>query len=67
MTTPRDAVVVGVDDGPDSLLAVRWAAAEADRRAAPLHLVHSMSDGYRKRLREVCSMTQTERNNAGVS
>jgi nucleotide-binding universal stress UspA family protein len=48
MTTPRGAVVVGVDDGPDSRLAVRWAAAEADRRAAPLHLVHSMSDGYRE-------------------
>jgi nucleotide-binding universal stress UspA family protein len=48
MTTPRGAVVVGVDEGPDSLLAVRWAAAEAERRTAPLHLVHSMSDGYRE-------------------
>jgi nucleotide-binding universal stress UspA family protein len=46
MVTPRGAVVVGVEDGPDSQLAVRWAAAEAERRAAPLHLVHAMDGGY---------------------
>jgi nucleotide-binding universal stress UspA family protein len=34
-------VVVGVDGSEDSLRAVRWAAAEAGRRAVPLRLVHA--------------------------
>lgn len=33
-------VVVGVDGGPGSAGALRYAVAEASRRAAPLHLVH---------------------------
>ncbi|WP_214401447.1 universal stress protein [Pseudonocardia lacus] len=48
MRTPRGAVVVGVEDAPDARLAVRWAADEADRRAAPLHLVHALDVGYRE-------------------
>jgi nucleotide-binding universal stress UspA family protein len=47
MSTPRGAVVVGVDEGPDSRLAVGWAAAEAERRAEPLHLLHAMDLGHR--------------------
>lgn len=35
----RRAVVVGVDGSSSSAEAVRWAAAEADRRSAPLRLV----------------------------
>lgn len=34
-------VVVGVDGSPDACRAVRWAAAEAVRRGAPLHVVHA--------------------------
>jgi nucleotide-binding universal stress UspA family protein len=41
MSTDRDrrGVVVGVDGSPESLHAVRWAAAEAARRRLPLRLV----------------------------
>lgn len=35
-------VVVGVDESVESTAAVRWAAAEAVRRDAPLHLVYAM-------------------------
>lgn len=38
---PTHRVVVGVDGSPDALRAVRWAAAEAARRHAALHLVSS--------------------------
>lgn len=34
-------VVVGVDGSPSGRTAVLWAAAEADRRGRPLHLVHA--------------------------
>ncbi|MBF6249200.1 universal stress protein [Nocardia farcinica] len=37
-----DPVVVGVDESVESTAAVRWAAAEAVRRDAPLHLVYAM-------------------------
>lgn len=41
MSAHRRTVVVGVDGSEDSLRAVRWAAAEAGRRAVPLRLVHA--------------------------
>lgn len=48
MRTPRGAIVVGVDGTPDSRLAVHWAAAEAERRRAALHLVHALAVGCRE-------------------
>src|SRR2546423_15627777 len=36
-------VVVGVDGSPASVVALRWAAGEADRRGRGLFLVHAMS------------------------
>jgi nucleotide-binding universal stress UspA family protein len=47
MTSQSNAVVVGVDHGPDARRAVRWAAAEADRLGAGLHLVYAFFNGYR--------------------
>ena len=44
-------VLVGVDGSDDALRAVRWAAAEADRRQLPLRLVHAFSLGRGARLR----------------
>ncbi|GAA2865193.1 universal stress protein [Pseudonocardia halophobica] len=41
--TPRTAVVVGVDGSESALGAVRWAAAEAARRGAPLRLVAAVT------------------------
>ncbi|MPZ81733.1 MAG: universal stress protein [Actinophytocola sp.] len=38
--TEQHPVVVGVDCSASALQAVRWAAKEAERRNAPLHLVH---------------------------
>lgn len=37
--SPARRVVVGVDGSPGSLAALRWAAAEAARRGAPLRIV----------------------------
>ena len=36
-----DPIVVGVDGSEQSTAAVRWAAREAYRRQAPLHVVHA--------------------------
>ena len=47
MGPPQGAVVVGVTDGPDARRALPWAAAEADRRQAPLHLLHAIEPGLR--------------------
>lgn len=41
MSVPHGAVVVGVDSGAASTTAVEWAAEEAARRRAPLHVVHA--------------------------
>ena len=38
---PARAVLVGVDGGECALAAVRWAAEEAERRNAPLRIVHA--------------------------
>ena len=40
---PRLGIVVGVDGSPSSMAAVRWAAAEATVRNAPLTLVHALA------------------------
>lgn len=47
-TTPRRAIVVGVDGSPTSDLALDWAVAEATRRKLPLHIIHAFSYGYPK-------------------
>jgi nucleotide-binding universal stress UspA family protein len=39
-TTPKNAIVVGVDGSAGSDAAIRWAAREATLRAAPIILVH---------------------------
>lgn len=41
VSVPHGAVVVGVDSGAASMTAVEWAAEEAARRRAPLHVVHA--------------------------
>ncbi|MCE0767631.1 universal stress protein [Pseudonocardia kujensis] len=41
--TARTAVVVGVDGSDTALSAVRWAAAEAEQRGAPLRLVAAVA------------------------
>ncbi|MER5394269.1 universal stress protein, partial [Saccharopolyspora sp. NPDC002686] len=41
------AVVVGVDGSESSDRAAEWAAAEADRRHAPLHVVIANDDPVR--------------------
>lgn len=38
---PQREIVVGVDGGECALKAVRWAAREAERRGAPLRIVHA--------------------------
>ncbi|MEV6202917.1 universal stress protein [Streptomyces sp. NPDC051771] len=43
---PAD-VVVGIDGSPSARTAALWAAAEADRRSRPLHLVHAAGTGRR--------------------
>ena len=40
MSTPRAAVVVGVDGSEDGRRAVEWGAAAAAARHVPLHLMH---------------------------
>ncbi|WP_306310821.1 universal stress protein [Streptomyces hydrogenans] len=43
----RADVVVGIDGSPSSRTAALWAAAEADRRSRPLHLVHAADTDLR--------------------
>ena len=45
-STPRGAVVVGVDGSPSSDLALDWAVDEATRRRLPLHVVHVFVQDY---------------------
>ncbi|WP_433220792.1 universal stress protein [Dactylosporangium sp. CS-047395] len=40
---PEHSVVVGVDGSRESLQAVVWAAADASRRARPLHIAHTFT------------------------
>ncbi|WP_190812897.1 universal stress protein [Saccharopolyspora pogona] len=47
MSTPDQPVVVGVDGSDSSITAAVWAAAEADRRRAPLHVVITNDDPAR--------------------
>ncbi|WLQ39578.1 universal stress protein [Streptomyces laculatispora] len=46
-TPELGAVVVGIDASPQARTAVLWAAAEADRRGRPLHIVHATDTGRR--------------------
>jgi nucleotide-binding universal stress UspA family protein len=46
---PHETIVVGVDASSASAAAVRWAAAEADRRGARLHAVHVVEPARRSR------------------
>jgi len=45
-TQRRDRIVVGVDEGTQSALAVEWAAREAEAAGLPLALVHCETDRY---------------------
>jgi nucleotide-binding universal stress UspA family protein len=43
--SPHETILVAVDGSASSGAAVRWAAAEADRRSARLHAVHVVEAG----------------------
>ena len=45
-TQQRDRIVVGIDEGAQSALAVEWAAREAQAARLPLALVHGETDRY---------------------
>ena len=45
-THGRDRIVVGIDEGAQSALAVEWAAREAQAAGLPLALVHGETDRY---------------------
>jgi nucleotide-binding universal stress UspA family protein len=45
-THRRDRIVVGIDEGAQSALAVEWAAHEAQASGLPLALVHGETDRY---------------------
>lgn len=45
-TQQRDRIVVGIDEGAQSALAVEWAAREAQAAGLPLALVHGETDRY---------------------
>ncbi len=45
-THQRDRIVVGIDEGAQSALAVEWAAREAQAAGLPLALVHGETDRY---------------------
>ncbi|WP_193311377.1 universal stress protein [Georgenia satyanarayanai] len=45
-TAPQGAVVAGVDGSALSTTALLWAAAEAERIGAPLHVVHAVIDAH---------------------
>lgn len=43
MSSAQDAIVAGIDGSDHSLRALRWAAANARRRHAPLHVVYAFA------------------------